>query len=327
MRPVEIESWALRILDRQRAGGRLEDSRVEAKAEWPADANKAARQLGGHCNALRGDDALWIIGLDEQRGVQAIQPEDFATWWPRVSAEFHGEVPAPTEIILDYYGSPVVALHFTTDRAPYLVRVEGGGRVEREVPWREGTAVRTATRADLLRLLVPMQRLPQVEVMGATSELFPRDEGAFHLYVRANLYLTVPIGSALVFPEHRCELTIRVADWGFTTEMELTLGTSSHNDAGFGRLGGASSPPSFRFVNSADDQLLVEGPGFATVYARADLPSSAFHLAGSHDMRVRATLRAVDLERSVVVDITMPGYEPAAPPRKGDSAYLWRYAR
>jgi len=56
-------------------------------------------------------------------------------------------------------GLTVVALVFETDRAPYVVKnpfyqtPNRKDAIEREVPWRDATAVRSATRAELLLIL------------------------------------------------------------------------------------------------------------------------------------------------------------------------------
>jgi hypothetical protein len=313
VRPIDIEVWALRLLDRQKAGGRLEDARVEAKAAWPADPNKAARRLGGHCNALRGDDALWLIGLDERRGVQAIEPEDFATWWPKIAAEFHGEVPTPTELVIDYEGQQVVALHFSTDRAPYLVRVAGGGKVEREVPWREGTSLRTATRADLLRLLAPLQQVPKVELLSCTvniSSLEKSDKA--HVVLEMKLYITAPVGSALVIPEHRCETEVRFPRRGsFAKAPDFTGGPFAR----YWHPGRDREPdPPGRLISDVDDQLLIQGPGFVRVRAAHEVERArGDRLGRTEQVEVRLTLRAVDLDLPVTVTGSLsPGQWPGA---------------
>ena len=64
----------------------------------------------------------------------------------------------------------VVALLFETDRAPFVIKNQaygspGGGSVELEVPWRENTAIRSARRSDLIRLLAPLELLPEIEIL------------------------------------------------------------------------------------------------------------------------------------------------------------------
>ena len=67
MKAIEIEYWALRILERVEKHQPIEDTWVELKAEWPVETAKTARQLAGHANAARGEPVLWLIGVDEKR--------------------------------------------------------------------------------------------------------------------------------------------------------------------------------------------------------------------------------------------------------------------
>lgn len=64
MRPVEIESWALSVIQQVESRQPNEDARVEMKTNW-IEHFKAARQIAGHANAARGDPILWLIGVDQ----------------------------------------------------------------------------------------------------------------------------------------------------------------------------------------------------------------------------------------------------------------------
>src|ERR1044072_7659881 len=166
MKSHEIESWAWRVIEQVRNGRPSEDSRVELKGEWPTSAQKAARRIAGHANAARGEPILWLIGVDENEGVRGVCNFEVSDWYSQVKAQFEGGV-APQLIILNINveGQVVVALLFSTDRPPYVVKnaaygSPGGGPVTLETPWRDGTYTRTAGRAELLHILTPMQALP-----------------------------------------------------------------------------------------------------------------------------------------------------------------------
>ena len=60
-----------------------------------------------------------------------------------------------------------MALLFETDRAPFVVRYPSDGQGSHEVPWRDGTGVRTARRSDLLSILVPIKQRAAFEVLEA----------------------------------------------------------------------------------------------------------------------------------------------------------------
>lgn len=158
MKNSQIERWALEIIDRVEAHQPIEDSRVELKAKWPDDPAKAARRIAGHANAARGEHILWLIGVDEENGVLGVDYREMTDWFAGVSKQFDGLAPRCYDLnVPTGKGRTVVALLFETDRAPFVVvnpafgNTKGEG-VRFEVPWREGTQVRTATRSDLIRL-------------------------------------------------------------------------------------------------------------------------------------------------------------------------------
>lgn len=163
MRPAQIEAWVLSLVDQITAGKRVEDSRVELKAQWP-EPQTAARRIAGHANASGGDPILWVIGLDETRGVVSVDPVEFADWWAQAKKEFDGIEPLVTDLTVPASGGTLIALLFDTSRRPYVVKnpaygKPGSGPVTLEVPWRTATAVHSARREDLIRLLAPMQSL------------------------------------------------------------------------------------------------------------------------------------------------------------------------
>src|SRR6266540_4555312 len=100
MRTYEIEAWALRAIERVEQRQPNEDSRVELKAEWPDDPERAARRIAGHANALRGEPILWVIGVDEQQGVKGASQNNLANWWPQVKAQFDGFAPDVREVLV-----------------------------------------------------------------------------------------------------------------------------------------------------------------------------------------------------------------------------------
>ncbi|BAS29185.1 hypothetical protein LIP_3373 [Limnochorda pilosa] len=222
MRRHQVEAWALDIIDSVTSHKVVEDSRVELKAGF-IDPARAARRLAAHANAARAEPILWLIGLDEQLGVSSMDPTDLAAWWTQVRSHFAGAVPILADYVISTDDGPVCALLFETGTSPYVVKnpafgSPGGGPVEREVPWREGTEVRSATREDLIRILVPLLPLPDVELLSATVSVSqePGRSAGFgdtpkpvqrepHLqwYVHLALYVTPRETSTVVFPVHR----------------------------------------------------------------------------------------------------------------------------
>ncbi|MGA2064393.1 MAG: hypothetical protein ABSG86_05470 [Thermoguttaceae bacterium] len=214
MRLHEIEAWAIGIIQRVVSGQPVEDSRVVVKAAWPDDPRKAARQIAGHANAARGEPVLWLIGVDEAAGtVPGVTFSEFSSWYNSVSAAFDELAPEPKSINVPTAGVTVAALLFDTERAPFVVKNAEGGTIQREVPWREATGVRSATRSQLLKLLSPLQKLPEVEVVGALLTVKPWESqnGGSHLQWNActAIFLTQPQDQEVVIAKHRCTVTIK----------------------------------------------------------------------------------------------------------------------
>jgi hypothetical protein len=236
---AQIEARVLGIFDVIKSGANHEDALVELKADWPAP-QRAARRLAGHANAARGEGILWVIGLDETHGATRLTPVDLSEWWAQVRGLFDGPAPDLRDLIVRTADGPVHALHFDVGRSPYVVRnpaygSTGGGPIEREVPWREGTAVRTATREDLIRLLVPVLRLPEVEILSGTvvgREPYDQptrpteSEGAeavaklFVWQVSLEMYVTPPQGEVVVLPVHRTHISVKLGADGVTRGVD-----------------------------------------------------------------------------------------------------------
>lgn len=333
MRIVDIEGWALRVVDAVRAGQHIEDSRVELKAIWP-DPIKSARRLAGHLNASRGDDALWLIGLDEKKGVMGAASADTATWWASVAAEFVDSVPTPTDVAaVTAEGLAVVALHFTSEAAPYVVRNPAHGTagnvVEREVPWREATGVRSARRSDLVRLLLPQVQIPRVEVLSAsvsgTQDRHNKIDGDPAVDWRAwvSLYIEIDLGASVVIPWHRVAITLTSGSLSRRLRPQLT----GHTVSGHG--GERSFMPGTRVtlatIHTGADQVLIEGPGRLTAngYAREGLTDELHAIDEDAPARLAITWRAVDADRPQRIVLELSPSEPPAATGEAEEP-LWQ---
>jgi hypothetical protein len=275
MRNEQLEAWVLSIIDLVSSRGKVEDSRVELKADWPEPQN-AARRIAGLANAAGSDHVLWIVGLDEERGVTAISDADLATWLPRVAAEFDGIAPAVRDLVVPSAAGHVVALLFDASRRPFVVKnsvfgIKGGGPVALEVPWRSGTSVRTARRDELLRILVPRQALPLIEVLEAHAEAkssAPREPGygdiisdiqrsphigwSFHLA----LYVTPQTPDLLVLPTHKAALRFGIGSEAKQVALAFRF-FAPHR--GVGTTGGSVLDSST--VTASTGEAVLRGPG------------------------------------------------------------------
>ena len=211
MKALEIESWALRVLESVGNHQPVEDSKVELKADWPADPVKAARRIAGHANAARGESILWLIGADEKQGViTGANYQDLASWFPQVRACFESEVPRLQDLSVICGGKTVAALCFDTSRFPFVIKNPKGGEIQFEVPWRDGTGVRTATRDDLVLMLSPLLRTPKLEIM--RGDIDTLSSGSKSIRFTLVLYAVPVSNDPIVFPFHRCKACLKVGN-------------------------------------------------------------------------------------------------------------------
>ena len=211
MRPAQLEAWILLLVDQVSKGAKIEDSRVELKAEWP-EPPKAARRIAGHDNASHGESVLWVIGLDENRGIVPVSIPDLADWVPQVSAQFDGGI-APSillNLVVPAGGETLTGLLFDTARRPYVVKNSAhgkpeGGPVTLEVPWRDGTRVRSARREDLIRLLAPLQTLKpladELQVNLHIAEDHPKIPDLGGSFLNQQYLRVIHEGSLSILPE------------------------------------------------------------------------------------------------------------------------------
>ncbi|MDX1388293.1 MAG: hypothetical protein R3344_03840 [Acidobacteriota bacterium] len=297
MEPLELEGRVLDIVKRVRAGRRLEDDRVELKAEWPADVVKAARQLAAHANASGGEWVLWIIGLDESRGVVTVAEDDLAEWWPRVKAEFESIAPRLLEhLVVPISGDQVVALLFDVTRRPYLVRNPEGGRIQFEVPWREGVSTRTAKREDLVGLLYGYVPPLDVEILAGEISFFPdRQRGigtAAHVEIR--VYVAPSTDDAVTIPFHRCTGEL-LFNGKKTPALEIRAFPPSR------WLGHGQREPDSVTVVSTSHEIVIGGAGRVTVNGRFEADEPA-EIAGT--IEARFTLRPIGARAPLLVSRT-----------------------
>lgn len=251
MTPAELELRTSQILDRVANHQGVESQLTELKASWPDPPEKAARQLAGHANAARGERILWIIGADEKTGTIVTPTGDHLQWWQRVQKRFDELAP---ELLFDlavpYQGQTLRALMFDTRRAPYVVKVEGGDRLE--VPWREATGTRSARHSDLIRILVPRSRLPDVQPHD--GEVMLRVVDGWR--VNVELYVTPRTRRRVTIPFHGCRAELVIPDAAPIPLNYLYLGPTAAKSA---------------TIRPSSHEVVIDGPGLIVVSGRAPL--------------------------------------------------------
>ncbi len=260
MKTHEIEEWALRVIDRVERGQPVEDSRVELKSTWISHQD-SARQIAAIANAARGENVLWLVGVDEDSGVTGVDNSEFGNWKSQVQAEFNEISPDFFLVQVPYKGKTVSAILVDTTRAPFLVRnfshgTKGAGPVAFEVPWRDGNTTRTARRSDMIRILSPIQRTPSIEVQTGELVLNPSrlrtgiiTEVVWDLHFA--LYI-VPAGmQRIVIPYHYCEGSLEIPGILPQTQLERLSFLRS-----FGSRDDENAS-----IRSTTSELILDGPG------------------------------------------------------------------
>ncbi len=270
------------VAERVVNGGQVEDDYTECKAEWPTDHRKAARQIAGLCNAARGAEALWIVGLDERRQIVAEStPTEPADWWPQVARCFAEVVPEVTTLIVTTATGDVTALLFETDRSPYVTKVGDGGQVQREVPWRTSTGLYSATRHQLLSVLVPNLGTPELELINPEISSISATASAESVMFAADLFITA--AERVMLPNHRWSLTIESDEWDAEGwgPLRPTLNVQ--------RIGLDEEGPGVRVLDHSG--IYVNGSG--RVHLTAEWNSSTWSSDHSQTLRYQPFLRVV----------------------------------
>jgi hypothetical protein len=310
---VQIEARSLAVFDAVKSGHRVEDGLVELKADWP-DPQRSARRLAGHANSAHGEGILWLIGLDESRGVQPLSDVDLAEWWAQVQTAFDRVTPILTDVVVHTEDGPIHALFFDTSLSPFVVKNNaygkpGGGSVECEVPWRDGTAVRSATRSNLIRLLSPVVHLPELEALSASVVLRIGDPAANEKYewnFRLDLYVTPQVGTVVVFPVHRTKLEFSL-NGGASNPLDsaaLTYYAPSRTtfESGLRNVSDTAS------VETTSSEAIIHLPGRLHCSGRYAMPVSG--MRDGLPMRLRYSVhpthseRAIELEAELTVSAT-----------------------
>lgn len=313
MNSRQIEGWALRVIDCVKNGQPHEDFLVELKREW-IEPEKAARRIAGHANAAKGENILWLIGLDEKdTKVTGANPADMARWYSSVESCFNELAPRMTPLNVPIDGVVVVALLLETDRAPFIFKNpqfgKQSGAIELEVPWRENTSTRSARRVDIIRLLTPLEKLPEVEILSMQLETIRAGiRGSENYYpinrlmVKGDLYIVPKNESRIVIPFYRCRGSLKAPGFQAVDTSYIRLDPASGNPRG---MLGPGTPGSIT-VSSTLHEVIIEGPGRVSFEAVADnLPFSNFE--NDFEVEVLISLKTTDSDRAVILKRTLSG--------------------
>jgi hypothetical protein len=310
----------LKIVDRVQSGIPIEDSRVELKATWISP-QKAARRIAGHANAARGAPILWLIGLDEKYGVVGVDHSRFLSWHHKVAACFDGIAPQVTDLIIPINGSSIVALVFDTDRAPFVVQnpvfgTQGGGPVQWEIPWREGTAIRSSGRRDLLKLLSPHQSVPVFEVLSGVlnARLDEANPQRLLWQLSLSLYNLTLSDDRIVIPFHKCRASFEIAGQSEWRVFETFLIRPPY------RVGGFSSSLQAMLsltIQGTPDEVFITGPGKLLMEAE----THTLELAGLTDSAIHLAIVLLPIAADIPLQLQL-NFRPVTP--ENGAMYTWR---
>ncbi len=319
MTKLELEMWVRDIVSRVEAAQPDEDHRVELKSQWK-DAKEVVRQLAGHANTARGEQILWIIGVDaKNRVVTGADQKELATWLPQLQSEFneaiYPELALHLNIPIDE--KSVVGLLFETDRYPYVIKTHGG-RSELEIPWRDGTRTRSAKRSDLLRLLSPLQKLPSVEVLSASlgvhedSSQNPetKDVRRFLRWrLDLSLYISPRTSSQICIPYHQCYGWVAAENCLPMTNFEkVNLWPRSSPFSGAKSLG----------IHHSISEIYIEGPG--TLQGEVTLETDVKTILTNTIVKAEISLLPIDTEQGIAIKFLFQN-----PTQLSDKRISWRW--
>ncbi|WP_154606761.1 hypothetical protein [Rhodococcus sp. AQ5-07] len=271
----QIEIRALRVVDRVINSSPAEDDLVECKAEWPDNHRKAARQIAALCNAARGEDSMWLVGVNEKQGkVVPASVNELANWWPQVEKYFGDRIsPEMQNLVVPTPEGDIVALNFGTGRAPYLVSANGEGGIDFEVPIRAGNRTRTARRHELILMMSEETDAPIIELvnckiymhMPSDAELSKNQVDPGNIRIQFTGFIFVSTVRAITIPAHRMKAVVSFPNLNDTAELDLSTGASfstpQETTAGFRKLASG---------------FYFDAPDGVNLHASGEMPRSLF---------------------------------------------------
>lgn len=287
MTTLQIEAWAREVIERVQAGHVDEDCRVELKREFPVDHRSVARQLAGLANAALHEPVMFIVGVDQKTGeTYDVVRTDLATWWPQVEKNFQGASPAMRDHIFKTDdGSNVSAMVFDTDAAPFIVKTGLNGGPTLEVPWRAGTSTRSATRGELLKMLMPLQRIPDIDVV---SVHMGADDVNGRLVFTGDIavYVIPKTKERVVIASHLSDFQFQAADDAAQISFRVL-----------------DMQPGSPTIDATNTEMIIDGPGRVRVRIRAEIGAS--ELTTKSNGRLYLSFGVIAADRRVSMQVPL----------------------
>ena len=323
----QLEFQALTLLDALKSGQAPAEAGSNRAhfATWPGPPRRAARLLAAQANAARGRDLLWLIGVKTGKfggkgtghlRVTGARLPELDRWLNQLLPFFDGLAPKVQAFVIPYGANgktparQVVALHVQSARAPFVVRAAENGP-SFDVPWWDSSAgeIRSAGRNELVKLLVPLQDLPQFEVLDAELTFYKNPHatlGSKNLHrwtLDGSLYVIPPSEARAMVPLHRCSGSLHVP------------GSAFHAAAQDVNVTADKLSPSVRVTESA---ILIEGLGRMFIYCSGS--TTAPEIPWHSPLTATFDLLPTGAERASVATATLY----PLPPVEANQAGRWK---
>jgi hypothetical protein len=207
----------------------------------------------------------------------------------------------------------VVALLFDATEVPFVVPFGSSG-ARHEVPWREGTATRSARRGDLIDILVPRLSSPAFEVLDAEFSIESlRADIELVVELKMSLYQTAVLQGTATIPDHRCHAlvttprlgAIEIPSCAFGSPLKFVGGEPSSSS--IRSRFGSTAPVSVRYTaHQGSEQVEIDGPGPVRVHGRQRVSAEPFaRLTDAPMIEALVTYEVVETGRVGTLESTL----------------------
>jgi hypothetical protein len=252
----------------------------------------------------------WALsGVDEKKAgagcVIGINQMELSNWYSKIESCFDELAPRMIPLNITIDEKIVMALLFETDRSPFVVKNPSGKSPDREVPWRENTATRTAKRSDLLRLLSPLEKIPEIEIIdiNLSATIEGKDTYGNHisdeLSLNCDLYIYPKNQERVIIPFHKCKVIFEISSTQIMESRWLSLRPASGNGYAYRNVPGSLT------IESTVNELIVNGAGqffLEATSARPNLPEQGKNC----NIKILIYLHPVGAERPVILSHVRP---------------------
>jgi hypothetical protein len=230
---------------------------------------------------------------------------ELSNWYSKIESCFDELAPRMIPLNITIDEKIVMALLFETDRSPFVVKNPSGKNPDREVPWRENTATRTAKRSDLIRLLSPLEKIPEIEIININLSASIGGEDSRtgnyiddELRINCDLYIYPKSQERVIIPFHKCKVMFEISSTQIIESRWLNLRPAYGKGYAFN-----SGIPGSITIESTVHEMIINGAGQFCLEATSDRPSLP-NEGGGIEIKIFIHLHPVGAERPVVLSET-----------------------